>query len=343
MIRAILVSPTRPKREVQIRSPTINALNSVMSSGLDGLPDLSWDSEDYVSQRSSPGGTPTFTRLPARERHQKIREQRDGAQTSVNALEKRLGDFETEFVSLRRELQTVKAENQAEVASLKHEMVESNAQITSLKRQVRLLKTDNFDAKTKRREGLRSMIYDLKAQIQELELIEKFEVISSSLRAYNETLFDPANINKQMKTLLKENKLDYITRLLDYRPKDDQELDTAVSSRLQLLSPDEQAFCRFLHSRLKTMREPRNRLQHPRTSPDVARMWLEDIAPTHSTTFNAMLARKPQLLERDQTETSIFPYGAESRLERKRVKLTRAEEELQSMDKDDIASLGDDE
>ncbi|KAJ7715122.1 hypothetical protein B0H16DRAFT_510603 [Mycena metata] len=155
-----------------------------------------------------------------------------------------------------------------------------------------------------------------KAKCTAADVVEEYEAIDRCLRSFNDLIFSTTRaprttgnqlvLSAKQKRELKQNGLNYITKLLDpsmarlpdhFLPLSKKLIRTRDVS-LQILTSREQALCRALLAKWSTMRRPWDVRQHPIPDGDTAVDRARDVAGKYLPELMTMVHSNPMCIER---------------------------------------------
>ncbi|KAF7316253.1 hypothetical protein MIND_00143900 [Mycena indigotica] len=293
--KATLISPSEPNRVVYISSPTLRSLNEAMSSGMNGPPDHSWDSSDYVAQFHGPDKSEIFSRPSKSERHGKVKEVNKTLAERLATLEKASREAEAERKKDRESINLLRREHTKDMEeNVKH----------------------------------------LNAEVKRLEIVEEYEAVVCVLRACNDEMFENTRTeHRDILKAAGLNWITKLLSYSPAGGADSDVIEDAVQATLGLLTSEERALCLRLNEHLRNHRLERHRTQHPKISPLTAFSWLDKIVPTFRETYLHLLARKPKILHSlpsdSPSDRHIFPEDTLSQLDATRERLQVATKRLE--------------
>ncbi|KAJ7044726.1 hypothetical protein C8F04DRAFT_1228498 [Mycena alexandri] len=236
-----ITSPGKPPRQIRINSPTIRALNSFYSKGVS--PDLSWDDEIYVRMRETEAGEVTADRDRPEDRHKALKQKTKLQQDTLEKVLRRLDDHEQRHDEeerrhrdteqrLRDEEQRHREEEERRHRDAEQRLRDEEQRHREEEKRcreqqdTRIREQENRYGRERQQhiDTLKTTITGFQNDVVKMTLVEKYEVLDSSLRAYNDFIFNTARsggLTVEEKYILRANGLPYILQLLDYEPQFD--------------------------------------------------------------------------------------------------------------------------
>ncbi|KAJ6581333.1 hypothetical protein B0H19DRAFT_1251566 [Mycena capillaripes] len=200
---------------------------------------------------------------------------------------------------------------------------------------------------------LRGIIANLENTISAMVLVEEYEVVGGTLKAFNDRIYDlrREGLTHQEKQILKTNGLLNILHLLNYKPKfelDDPNatpVEQAFRTAEGLLTSEEWDLCYHLQAHRETLRDPRNNAQHPRPDRSTAQRWLTRIAPGHQDTFTNLLDSNPLRMRTSEDDDSndlriVVGDGEYDGPEAQQALLAQLRDTLEEMQREEAARVG---
>ncbi|KAJ7280386.1 hypothetical protein C8J57DRAFT_1712345 [Mycena rebaudengoi] len=331
----ILVSPGKPNHRIDTSLPTIRALNS---SHLKTLPpDNNWEGDLYVNMGASGEEDIVCERDRPAERHAKLK-------TKVKIMDER-------FAALELAL----SNDQHKLEELLGRMDDYDNKIEELHRRM-----DDSDKRHEKQrivniQMLKGIIANLENTISTMLLVEEYEVVDATLRAFSDRIYDlrrEPGLTYEEKQTLKMNGLRYILNLLDYIPEFEigdpnaTPIDQAFHTALGLLIKQEWDLCYHLQAHRKTLRDPRNTARYPRPDRSTAERWLTKIAPEHHATFTELLDSNPlRMMTSEDDDYSdlriVVGDGEYAGPEGQQALLAQLRDTLEELQQEEAARVGD--
>ncbi|KAF9039659.1 hypothetical protein BDZ89DRAFT_1156841 [Hymenopellis radicata] len=192
-----------------------------------------------------------------------------------------------------------------------------------------------------------------RTQLEEAELVERYESISICLSAYNDVVFDEnrtSGLTKSEKSTLKRRGILYITELITFDMEDFKETHLPLSETSQtfiatinkallLLTSQELAFCKELEAQLKEVCPDWHVQHHPRLDASTVRNTVRSlIDSSHHSTLEALINSNPQRMRKDNdkdetdSDRSLFAAaGSSNEPHILKNEITKLEEELKKL------------
>ncbi|KAJ7034146.1 hypothetical protein C8F04DRAFT_1102400 [Mycena alexandri] len=301
-ITAVLVSPGRPNRILQINSPTIRALDSADLKDFDA--DSSWGEIRSVQLEEQDDGTLHCTRERPATRH-------DNLKASGREL--------------RRETETL----QAKVAELERQRSEDRIQFIDLSLHTKRTQLEKVEL-VERYESIAVCLRAFNDVIFD-------ETRTGGLTKSEKSMLKRRSVSYSMLTELITFDIEDFKETHLPLSKTSQTFIATVNKALMLLAPQELAFCKELEAQLKEVSPGRHAQQHPRLDASTVRNTVRSlIDSSHLSTLEALINSNPQRIrkddDKDETDRSLFAAaGSLNEPHILKNEITKLEEELKKL------------